>query len=158
MTQHNDHPTLAMPGGHKLETLLVCVDGKCGRCVRCDYLDKSKQLVARGIATDMANGQLDRALVEHQALIQVLRLALGTMATAVQWEKPEEAKAAIQAWVDMTPAQAFEQLNKRGPSGEDGDVPAGEPQQEAPVAEPPAAPAEEQGQANHVAHHHKGEK
>ena len=25
---HNDHPTLALPGGTKMETLLVCVDGK----------------------------------------------------------------------------------------------------------------------------------
>jgi hypothetical protein len=121
---HNDHPTLALPGGTKMETLLVCVDGKCGRCVRCDYFQKSKTLVARGLATDLAYEQLrasvDRGFKEHQALILVLKGAMETIAASIS---NKAAKAQLQQLIDTTPEEALKSLEARGLNGEDGEVP-----------------------------------
>lgn len=117
---------LAMPGGHKLETLLVCPDGKCGRCVRCEYLATSRKLVAKGLATDMANEALDKILREEQALSILRREALRTIADGIKDHDHHHSalKKGLMELVDMTPAEALVELNRRT---------AAEPAQEVPV-------------------------
>ena len=112
---NNHHPMLAMPGGHKLDTLLVCPDGKCGRCVRCEYLSTSKQLVAKGLATEMANGALDKMLREEQALSILRRECIRTMADGIKSHDHHNSglKKALMELVDMTPAEALVELNRR---------------------------------------------
>ena len=130
MSHH--HPTLPMPGGQKLETLLVCADARCGKCVRCDYLAKSKDLVIDLIAAQMANEALDQIIKDWQALAHLRGNCLETIAHSIGDIK---AQTALLELVEMTPEAAFKALTERGPNGEDAEGPAPDP---APPVEVPA--------------------
>lgn len=93
-----NHPTLPMPGGQKLETLMVCTDATCGRCFRCKAL-ASVQAIREDSATFLHQS---RALT---ALVGIQKEALRSVAARLE-DDPDASVALLQV-VDMSPEQAL---------------------------------------------------
>ena len=110
---HPEHPAFAMPGAHVMETMLVCQDGTCGRCIRCGYLAESRALVVKSVAFEMS---ADRALKEVQALALLRGNCLETIALSLVGEDEGSARGrkGLMELVEMTPAQAYAVIEANG--------------------------------------------
>lgn len=91
-----------------MENVLVCADGSCGQCMRCQFLATSKAAVATMLA--------ERRGIEF--LSNLRKEGLRTIAESL--EEGSTVKVGLMQLVDMTTEQALEMMAPVPPDTSDG--------------------------------------